>query len=636
MQANLESGSMQSGSMQANLEQARAALTRARQMSESSDSQPETADIPGNFQSTVVSSAQMQQRLQEVQHLLDPNMQRLASLILPRPDCPCWPRAVVCATCVSHFLANSQRASTPSRSLSIALTPALQGMKNMIQPSAGGHIFHAISCNTIVVLGNKNIRINGALVNVEVATLRVAAFRNAFRYRKDSSPSGSTVRLVGAAAILTGTTLDGPQGYVDPSTVCMLADFSNRDGKLSTRADNMSAMPLSCGSRSTQHRPVIAIPQCGGIPAQGYTPSAPVCLGDKWTCLAAKEEKGWDTSMRIKDFCRLFRCVGTGRALLPSQIMKVFQGAAAVEHFASRWAQNGNWLLHSVAGQRFSAVSLSHDEFVGWALVHAEADAQSGCHFLPRILQHEVIVAAQDRASNGGPGSVFVRFKQTAQSKTSVQLSNRETQIVVVSGDGVSVVLQKTQYQAFETLHPCDDGADNEQVSALEPRVQLTDDGDPFVCPYPTTHAAHFIECCSRQAAAKVDAEKKQSMQAEVAALDAQIQSALADANLQVNCTPLFERRNELQDAMRNHEPIVGSFCEGQLYPVVICDTMAEAISLRQRYIGANHHLFVISQDILLQQLAGHAPLNDLNSAGLKTHQVQRAWRVPVLHQHIF
>ena len=199
MQANLESGSMQSGSMQsgsmqANLEQARAALTRARQMSESSDSQPETADIPGNFQSTVVSSAQMQQRLQEVQHLLDPNMQRLASLILPRPDCPCWPRAVVCATCVSHFLANSQRASTPSRSLSIALTPALQGMKNMIQPSAGGHIFHAISCNTIVVLGNKNIRINGALVNVEVATLRVAAFRNAFRYRKDSSPSGSTVR----------------------------------------------------------------------------------------------------------------------------------------------------------------------------------------------------------------------------------------------------------------------------------------------------------------------------------------------------------------------------------------------------------------------------------------------------------
>ena len=76
MQANLESGSMQSGSMQANLEQARAALTRARQMSESSDSQPETADIPGNFQSTVVSSAQMQQRLQEVQHLLDPSVHR--------------------------------------------------------------------------------------------------------------------------------------------------------------------------------------------------------------------------------------------------------------------------------------------------------------------------------------------------------------------------------------------------------------------------------------------------------------------------------------------------------------------------------------------------------------------------------
>ena len=87
---------------------------------------------------------------------------------------------------------------------------------------------------------------------------------------------------------------------------------------------------------------------------------------------------------------------------------------------------------------------------------------------------------------------------------------------------------------------------------------------------------------------------------------------------------------------MRNSQTIVGSFTEGHLYPVVICDTMAEAISLRQRYIGANHHLFVISQDILLQQLAGHAPLNDLNSAGLKTHQVQRAWRVPVLHQHIF
>ena len=153
--------------------------------------------------------------------------------------------------------------------------------------------------------------------------------------------------------------------------------------------------------------------------------------------------------------------------------------------------------------------------------------------------------------------------------------------------------------------------------------MQVTPNGEKIVCPYPTTHAALFLETCSKQAAATVQTEAVQKLQAEVNALSAEIEALPLVDSSSAHKGDLMRRRSAVQSAIDNYKTIDGSFALMRPYPIVICDTMQQATALRQGCMGKDEHLFVISQDSLFKTLAGCVSVRDLPDAGLEQHQVR-------------